>query len=139
MLLLSIYIASLVVGGILLGASMVLGHHGAENELHLESEAGEVADASLDASAMQGATEEPALMSAGGGDMAEHGVELSDFWLPFISVRFWVFFLCFFGLTGTAFSLLALAGKWGTLIAAMAMGAITGFAASFIIQRLKRA
>ncbi len=137
MLLLSIYIASLVVGGILLGASMVLGHHGAENALHLDSDAAAAADAQPDASAAEGATGQ-ALMNAGAGEMSEHGVELSDFWLPFVSVRFWVFFLCFFGLTGTVFTLLVLAGKWGTLIAAMAMGALTGFAASFIIQRLRR-
>jgi hypothetical protein len=35
------------------------------------------------------------------------------------------------------FSLLALAGKWVTLGAAVGMGAVTGFAAAFIIQRLK--
>jgi membrane protein implicated in regulation of membrane protease activity len=132
MLLFYIYIAAFVVGGILLAASLFLGHQDADSgDVHVdaaEADAGADADAHVEADAHVDAHAD----LAGG-----HGTELSDFWLPFVSVRFWVFFLCFFGLTGTIFSLLALAGKWMTLVAAVGMGAVTGFAAAFIIQRLK--
>jgi membrane protein implicated in regulation of membrane protease activity len=124
MLLLYVYVASLVVGGILLGASLFLGHHDADHDLH--AEVGGDAHAEVDGH---------------GGDVdhaGDHGLELSDFWLPFVSVRFWVYFLCFFGLTGTLFTVLALAGKWSALAVALGMGAFTGFSAAFIIQRLKK-
>jgi membrane protein implicated in regulation of membrane protease activity len=125
MLLFYVYIAAFVLGGILLGASMLLGHHDGHADGEADAHASSDSDAGADA-------------HADGDAAAEHGVELSDFWLPFVSVRFWVFFLCFFGLTGTVFTLLALAGKWLTLGAAVGTGVVTGFAAAFVIQRLKR-
>jgi len=130
MLLFYIYIAAFVLGGILLGASALLGHHDADSDLHV--------DAGTDQDVHAGGEEAEAHASTEGGGEAHGGMELSDFWLPFVSVRFWVFFLCFFGLTGTAFTLLALAGKWVTLAAAVGAGTLTGFVAAFVIQRLKK-
>jgi membrane protein implicated in regulation of membrane protease activity len=63
---------------------------------------------------------------------------LAEVWLPFISLRFWVFFLAFFGITGTVLSLFALSGKWTTLAASLVMGCVVGFTAAFVIQRLKK-
>jgi membrane protein implicated in regulation of membrane protease activity len=123
MLLFYIYIAAFVVGGILLGASLLLGHQDADSDAHVDPGAHAEADAHVS----------DAHSEADGGH-----AQGSDFWLPFVSVRFWVFFLCFFGLTGTVFTLLALAGKWTTLTAAIGMGAVSGFAAAFVIQRLRK-
>src|SRR5512140_1858956 len=106
MLRLYIYIAAFILGACLLCASMFLGHHDADAgaDLNVDSDADGDAHAEADAHA--------------DADHADHGVTLSDFWLPFVSVRFWVFFLCFFGLTGSVFSLVGLAGKWQTLLLA---------------------
>jgi len=128
------------VGGILLAASLFLGHHDADagGDVHVDAGADADADAHVEVDAAADADADAHVEADAHADLAGgHGTELSDFWLPFVSVRFWVFFLCFFGLTGTVFSLLALAGKWVTLFAAVGMGAATGFAAAFIIQRLK--
>lgn len=151
MLLLYIYIASFIVGGILLGASLLLGHHDADTDMdadmdadaHIDLDADADVDADLDADADMDAdadADADGHIEADGGAHGEvGGTDFSDLWLPFLSVRFWVYFLCFFGLTGTILSLLALAGKWTTLTAAVGVGTLTGFAAAFIIQRLKKA
>jgi membrane protein implicated in regulation of membrane protease activity len=134
MLLVYVYIAAFVLGASLLCASMFLGHHAAEVG----------ADADLDHADVGGDTdvqvEADAHLEADGHAEIEagHGVDLSDFWLPFVSLRFWIFFLCFFGLTGALFSLLGLAGKWTTLLLALAVGVLTGFAAAMIIQYLRK-
>lgn len=61
----------------------------------------------------------------GSGDAQHHGDAHAggEFWLLFLSMRFWVFFLTFFGLTGL---LLELAGA-GALVAAL-IAAPTGLA-----------
>ena len=151
MLLLYIYIAAFIIGGILLGASLFLGGHDtdADHDLHVEADVdadvdadADVdldADADADVDADADADADHDASADGDVDAGTHGVSLSDFWIPFLSVRFWVFFLCFFGVTGIVLTLLALAGKWATLVTAVGMGTVTGFAAAFIIQRLKRA
>ncbi|PID39703.1 MAG: hypothetical protein CSB49_00845 [Proteobacteria bacterium] len=127
MLLLYVYIASLIVGGILLGASLFFGHdsHDTEVSTHLEVDLDLDADADVDADV-------DANVDAG------DGLEASDLWLPFVSLRFWVFFLTFFGLTGTALQLLGLASATTTLIASIGVGFICGFGAAFVVQRLRR-
>lgn len=143
MLLLYVYVASLIVGGILLGASVFLGHDshdldaGADldgdlgGDIHVDADAD--ADADVDGDLHVDAEASADAHVAGGG-----GLGLSDLWLPFVSLRFWVFFLCFFGMTGTVFALLALAGPRATLLSALGVGGASGFAAAFILQRLRR-
>jgi membrane protein implicated in regulation of membrane protease activity len=136
--LLYIYVAAFIVGGIFLGASVFLGHHGGEGDAQADADGdhdagGDGGDADH---ADAGAGGEGHELSAAGAEAA--GASFSDFWLPFFSVRFWVFFLCFFGLTGSVFSLLYLAGKWATLGTSVAVGLVTGFAAAYVMQRLKR-
>jgi len=136
MLLFYIYIAAFILGGCLLGASLFLGHHD-----------GDTSDVSTDAD-HPGADFHG---DADGGDHAGdhssgeadaeaggHGLEMADLWLPFLSVRFWVFFLCFFGLTGALLTLLGLTGKWAALLTATAAGVATGFTAAFLIQYLRK-
>ena len=156
MLLLYIYIATFIIGGILLGASLFMGHHDADTDMdadadmHMDADmdadadfdadADIDADADFDADADIDADADADADAHLDGDLdhGTDGVELSDIWLPFTSMRFWVFFLCFFGITGILLTLLALAGKWATFAAALSMGTVTGFVAAFIIQRLKR-
>ena len=75
------YIFSLIVGGLLLGASILLGSK----------------DASTDHGGAHDTEHAPVESSSGG-----HGGFDSFFWL-FRSIRFWTFFLAFFGLTGVVF------------------------------------
>jgi membrane protein implicated in regulation of membrane protease activity len=153
-LLLYIYISAFVIGGILLGASLFLGGHDTDADADVDADAHVDLDAHMDLDAdadvdvdVEADVDADADADAdahvdGDGDLhfdGSHGVSLSDFWIPFLSIRFWVFFLCFFGVTGIVLTLLALAGKWGTLITALSMGIVTGFAAAFVIQRLKKA
>ncbi|MCC6750404.1 MAG: AbrB/MazE/SpoVT family DNA-binding domain-containing protein [Deltaproteobacteria bacterium] len=119
------YVASLVAGGILLAASLFLGKdtdHGGGAE-HGDVGHGEV----------------------GHGDGPGHALELHGdghdlgaFWLPFLSFRFWVFFLCFFGLSGTLLSLLSDLPRWLALLSAIGTGGGVGFAGAWTIERLKR-
>jgi hypothetical protein len=127
MFLLYVYAASFILGGIFLGASLFLGHHDANSKRPTDAEA----DAHLEADSPARAMAETDAANIEGS----HGAELSDFWLAFLSVRFWVYFLCLFGLTGTIFTILALAGKWPTLGASVSVGTITSFAAAFLIQK----
>ncbi len=137
MLMLYIYLASLVLGGIFLGASIFAGgdhdadldadvHIGCDVDHDVDFHADHDLDLNVDADIDADA------------DVATDGVDFSDFWLPLVSVRFWVFFLTFFGLTGTLLNLLGLAGKWATIGASSGVGLTCGFAAATIIQRLKR-
>ncbi|MBW4460697.1 MAG: DUF1449 family protein [Nodosilinea sp. WJT8-NPBG4] len=60
-------------------------------------------------------------------------------WLPFLSLRFWTFALCFFGLTGLLLNLVQpnLAGWLGALIAVL-MGLFCGLVASLVLRSLGR-
>ncbi len=149
MLLFYIYISSFVVGGALLAASLFLGGHEADGDLDVHADVDVDVDADVDVDVdadvdmdadadVDVHVDADADMGDGALD-ADHGVGFSDIWVPFLSVRFWVFFLCFFGLTGLVLTLLALASSWTTLATALGMGVVTGFAAAFIIQRLKKA
>lgn len=107
-----LYLFALVVGGILLGSSILLGGHGD-------------AHAQLD----HGAAPAP----EGQGDAA--GVE--SFLASVLSVRFWTFFAAFFGLTGIAFEMLGLVPwTWLTAVLSTGMGAFAGGAAVFLVKRL---
>jgi membrane protein implicated in regulation of membrane protease activity len=60
-------------------------------------------------------------------------------WLPFLSLRFWTFALCFFGLTGLLIQLVQpnLAGWLGALIAVL-MGLFCGLVAALVLRSLGR-
>ena len=105
---LPVYAAALAVGGTLLLASLVLGHHGADH---------------------------PGFDHAGGhGDgSAEVGLLAS-----FLSVRFWTFALTFFGLTGLIFEhVVPLEDGRKVLLVSAALGGTIGLAASFIVNKLR--
>lgn len=102
-----LYIAALVAGGILLGASLFFGDTHSDVDGHVEGDL------------------------VGGS-----GLSVGDFWLPFVSLRFWVFFF-FFGFAGTILSLANLGSRPVILAASAACGLVSGFAAAFVIRRLR--
>jgi membrane protein implicated in regulation of membrane protease activity len=58
--------------------------------------------------------------------------------LPFLSLRFWIFGLAFFGLTGAILHGLALASPLATAIIASALGLGMGYGAAQLFQSLAR-
>ncbi|MFK7991039.1 MAG: NfeD family protein [Sandaracinaceae bacterium] len=131
-----LYLFSLIVGFVLLGASILLGGSDdadldtdadldggldldADGDLDFEAEGGLDKDLSLD------------LDSEGG-----HG-DFSGFLLTFLSLRFWTFFLAFFGLTGLVLDGLDLvSSSMIGLGAAIGMGFVTGFGAVSVFRKL---
>lgn len=118
-----LYLFALVLGGILLGASMLLGSSGS-GAGHAEAELGHA--------------------ELGHADH-DHGLEAHDasggfesFLVAFLSMRFWTFFLAFFGLTGVVldgFGLVTSSILAGAI--AVAMGAGSGAAAVWIMRRVR--
>ncbi|MFO0686379.1 MAG: NfeD family protein [Sandaracinus sp.] len=106
-----LYLIALVVGGGLLTVSIVLGGHG-DHDVHAEA------------------------LAPAGQEGPLGGAESYFFWL--VSVRFWTFFVAFFGLTGLVFEGLGLTSGWGTLAVAAATGAIAGGGAMAVIGKLTK-
>lgn len=149
-LLIYAYLVSLIVGGVLLGASILLGGHddadldaGADVGGDADLDASAEVDVGLDASADMDASAE---MDAGadvdgdaGHEVAEVGGQgdFSGFLLTFLSLRFWTFFLAFFGLTGIILDGLDLvSSEWLGLGLSLAMGLATGGGAMAVIRKL---
>jgi membrane protein implicated in regulation of membrane protease activity len=101
------------VGGVVVGASILLGGHG--GEVHAGGDGAEPV----------------------GHDGPGSGPE--TFFFALLSVRFWTFFLAFFGLTGFLFEGLGLVPwSWLTGVIAAIVGVIAGSSASWIVRRLQR-
>jgi len=116
-----IYLFSLIVGAVLLGASILLGGQDADADGDLDADAD--ADGGLD--------KDIALDKDVGGAGDAFG-----FLTTFLSLRFWTFFLAFFGLTGLVLDLFGLVGSWIALVLALAMGLGTGAGAMAILRAL---
>jgi hypothetical protein len=116
---LELYLGALAIGGTLLAATLILGGKGDTDH-------------------------------GGGGDQADHGgghahghtsAGFGDGfdWLPVTSLRFWTFFLAFFGGTGAALYLLDVeAGRIATAAIATGVGWISGAGTVTVLRRLKR-
>lgn len=110
-----LYLFSLVLGGVLLGASMLLGGHG---DGHAEVHVGHV--------------------DAGNADGHDSVGGFEGFLVAFLSMRFWTFFLAFFGLTGVVLDGLGLVSS--TVVSAVlsvGMGLVTGLGAVLLMRRLR--
>lgn len=73
----------------------------------------------------------------GGGDH----IVLTDAllsWLPVASLRFWIFFAAFFGLTGTALTVFGAAGPIATAVTSVAIGYASGLLLTRSIRALTR-
>ena len=144
-MLIYLYLFSLIVGGVLLGASILLG--GKDVDADGDADAGDLDGdgGSADADAEYGH----------GADGADTGHELGHgqtdagdvhagrggrdlFLWMFRSIRFWTFFLAFFGMTGLALDGLGLAGPILALLSAVSMGTISGVGALTVIRYLAR-
>jgi hypothetical protein len=112
-----VYATSLAVGGTLLLASLLLGHHGADHG----------AEVSV-----------PHFDGHGHTDGGADGDNDFGLGVTFLSMRFWTFTLAFFGLTGVLFDKLELASSNATAALAVGMGVGTGFVVSWTVNRLKR-
>lgn len=129
MLLLASYVGALVLGGGLLVVSALLGDKAHDADLDHDIDADldvdvDVVDADLDA------------------DHDGHVGVGDALWLPVLSIRFWTFFLAFFGLTGLSLEGLRLAGlvgaPWGIVLGlSILAGVASGWLVSRIIQKLK--
>ena len=112
------YLITLIVGGVLVAISLVAGGDGDGGGHDGDAHAGD----------------------ADGDAHAEHGGALDAAlgWLPLGSLRFWTFFAAFFGLTGTALSLLPGTGSLVTAVAAVAIGYGAGVALTRIVRRMQQ-
>jgi membrane protein implicated in regulation of membrane protease activity len=114
---LELYLVALIVGAGLLLFSLFAGgdHHGhADAGGHADASPGSHGDAHGDAH----------------GHHDGHWDLAALAWLPLASLRFWTFFLAFFGATGTALFFIERGlGRWATVAIAAAMGYVCGAAA----------
>ncbi len=114
-----VYIFALIVGGLLLGASLILGghaDHGAEAAIEAHVHVGEVGND----------------VAAASADDAQ-GFE--SFLLRLLSFRFWTFFLAFFGITGVildGFGVVPSRLVAGAL--AVGMGLFAGLFANWLVR-----
>src|SRR5580765_1029101 len=107
----TIYIAALAFGGILLCASLVGGHDHADHH---------VGDHDQDH----------------GHDHDAGGAPHAALMLPFLSLRFWIFGLAFFGLTGAVLHGLGLTSPLVAAVVASVVGLSFGYGASRLFQTL---
>jgi membrane protein implicated in regulation of membrane protease activity len=121
-----IYILCLVVGGTFVVLSAIGGLDGADFATDFDAEIDAETDSDFD-----------------DVDVGTHGNQASSskrrrsFWLPFLSLRFWTFALCFFGLTGILVSLAQPNLVSGLVVLiAVAMGLLCGTAAAFVLRAL---
>ncbi len=130
---LGLYVIAGVVGGALIVLTLVVGDHDTDTDsggdLHLDG-----ADVHVDhVDHVDHIDHIDHVDGSGDSDLqVDAGV-----WLPFLSVRFWTFFACFFGVTG---SLLTWTGQsfLVTLITALLVGMGTGWLAAYAMHRLAR-
>lgn len=124
-LLFKVYIFGLVLGGVLLIASMMGGDHDSDAG---DADFGGDADADADAGGDVDA----------GDDGPAHG-DLGGIAALFLSLRFWSFFAAFFGLTGAVLDGFELTGSQTlTLGLSVGMGLFTGLGAAYTIRALTR-
>jgi membrane protein implicated in regulation of membrane protease activity len=119
--LMSVYLGCLVFGGILLVASMVGGHG---------EDVGHDTGHEVDHGAHDGGPE--------GHDHGHHGTGRLPGYLPLLSIRFWVFALTFFGLTGALLQGLRLTPPVIAALIALVVGLLAGYVAARVFQALMR-
>ena len=134
------YLGALVLGGVLIGASIVMGGGDADldadHDLDLDADVDVDVDADVDldvdADADFGADHDIDIDSD-----ADHGGDIGG-WLPFLSLRFWTFALMSFGLTGTLSQLLLDVPRIVELGTSLVVGLAIGWGAAWAFRALKR-
>jgi membrane protein implicated in regulation of membrane protease activity len=115
---LGLYLASLLFGGILIGASLFLGGKDADTGGHPHA----VEKPHFDKEAVTDA------LKSGGGE---------KIWFLFLSMRFWTFFTASFGLTGLLLELLVSLSPASIGAIALLNGLSIGLATAWMFKRLK--
>lgn len=70
-------------------------------------------------------------------DMAKDLAPTTDFWLPFLSLRFWVYAIGGFGVMGTILTLTNAAPAFNTLWLSIAFGVTVGSVIAYAIRKIK--
>ncbi|MBL8065458.1 MAG: hypothetical protein JNM34_06315 [Chthonomonadaceae bacterium] len=73
----------------------------------------------------------------GAGHGSDHGTGAA--WLPFLSLRFWIYAVGAFGLTGAGLTFFKASQEPATLVIATVAGLLMGFSAATIVRLLSRA
>lgn len=71
-------------------------------------------------------------------DLTDVAHASSDFWLPFFSMRFWVYFVGGFGLFGLATTLFNVTAEPIRMFASLATGLLTGTIAAYLMRWARR-
>ncbi len=128
-MLFQLYVFALVLGGILLLASMFLGgEDGADADLDADL------DANLDADVSSEVDHGHQILDAAADS---HGSP-AGFFTTLLSLRFWTFFMTFFGATGLTFEGLELVASPLTPLVATGVGLITGYITVTVLRTLAR-
>lgn len=115
---LMVYLITLIIGGVLLALTLVLGGAADHDAGGVDADADQGGDADSD---------HPSALDAVFG------------WLPVTSLRFWTFFAAFFGGVGTVISAWSLAGPIPAAVLAIAAGYLSGLAMDRAMRYLRRA
>lgn len=122
------YLFALIVGGVLLGTSVLLGGHDGDVDVDADGDFDFDGDLDVDVDA-----------DVGGGIDKDLALDSDGDALWFLkSLRFWTFFLAFFGLTGITLDGLDLATQWIAFALAMGVGSAVGMSAAWSIRKLSR-
>ena len=127
MFLLGLYVGSLLFGAVLIGATLAFGK---------DTPSGHGADSGADHAGLpHGAPEAHAGEAPAAAQAHAHGSHFT-FWLPFLSLRFWTFFLAAFGATGVLLWLASVHDAIG-LVVALGNGFALGWAIAWVFEQLK--
>lgn len=131
------YLFSVIVGGVLLGASVLLGGHDDADLGDADlGDGGDLGHGSIGDADFDADGDGEFGKGEFGKDLALDGFGADFFLWTFRSVRFWTFFLAFFGMTGLSLDGLGLMGPMAALAAAIGMGSASGLGASAAIRVL---
>ena len=122
---LPIYLGSLALGAVLIGASIIFGDADGDADFDADVDAGDFGGG-LDVDA-----DELLIMKDPGDAIAGAGT-----WLPFLSLRFWTFALAAFGASGTLLHVMGVSGMVAVLTS-LIMGTTIGTGASWVFRQLQ--
>lgn len=127
----SLYVASLIFGGILIGFSLFFGgDHDSDLDVHTD------VDLDVDAHIDIDTDEIPHDIAHTDTDIDSHSGSMISDALQFFSLRNMTYFATFFGLTGTLFTLFSFSHVI-TLISSLSLGTFAWFFSYFLIKYLK--
>ena len=132
-----LYVIALGIGGTMVAASLLLGGHDSDVDHDLDGDV----DADVDADA--GGADADHDLDHGADAHVSHadgvaGLDAAMAWLPVTSMRFWTFFLAFFGLTGAALILAdAVASQVAIGVISGVVGYGSGLGVATAVRKLK--